>query len=378
MRVLQVITLSEWGGAQKVVYDLTTGLARERFQTEVACAPGGPLVAELREKGIVIHEIAALRRDLSVLQDIKALFALFSLMRRGRYDIVHCHSSKAGLLGRLAARAAGVPRVFFTVHGWGFANRKEYGAVESLLVRAEKAAAGFTSALVCVSRATREEGLRRGIAGPKKYVVIYNGLNPVNREVPDDTLRRETGAAGPLVVTAGRLVPQKQPLVFLRAAARLGSVNPAAGFVLIGDGPLGQECRAFIKTEGLAGRVFMAGFRTDVPGLLTGADLFVLLSAFEGLPLTVMEAMLAGLPVVAYAVGGLAEMVEDGVNGFLLPPGDLDGAVDRISALLDDPRRRKEMGETGREIALARFGREAMVRAYAELYERGLSPAKGR
>jgi len=378
IRVLQVVTLSEWGGAQKVVYDLATGLSRERFVAEAACAPGGPLVAELVRAGIAVHEIAALRRSLSPGRDLLALGELFALMRRGRYDIVHCHSSKAGLLGRLAARAAGVPRIFFTVHGWGFANRVEYGALESFLIRAERRAARLAEALVCVSRATREEGLRWRIAGPEKFVVIYNGLDPVDCGVPDLTLRRETGA-GPgdaVVVTAGRLAPQKQPLVFLEAARRLGSRHPRARFVLIGDGPLGEECRAFIGKGGPADRIYLAGFRPDVPQLLTGADIFVLLSAFEGLPLTVIEAMLAGLPVVAYAVGGLAELVADGATGYLVAPGDLDGAVAKIAALLDDPVRRRAMGAEGRAVALARFTREKMVRAYGELYEAG--PAKGR
>ncbi|HUW65889.1 MAG TPA: glycosyltransferase family 4 protein [Spirochaetia bacterium] len=371
-KVLQVITLSEWGGAQKVVYDLATGLSREQFQTDVACAPGGPLVEKLRSQGIMVHELASLRRNLSPVHDMEALFSLWRLMRRGGYDMVHCHSSKAGLLGRVAARAAGVPRVFFTVHGWGFANRKEYGALESFMIWAEKLAAPLTSALVCVSRATREEGLRRGIAGPAKYVVIYNGLDPVSPSPSGEALRRESGAGSGdlLVVTAGRLAPQKQPLVFLQAAQRIESVRPETRFVMIGDGPLLQECLALIQKEGLAGKALMAGFRTDVPELLSGADLFVLLSAFEGLPLTVIEAMQAGLPVVAYEVGGLAEMVEDGENGFLVAPGDLSGAVEKILALMGDSRRRNEMGASGREIALARFSREAMVQAYEQLYEK--------
>lgn len=371
VKVLQVITLSEWGGAQRVVHELTTGLSPRRFQTEVACAPGGPLVEQLRAQGVVVHEVLSMRRNLSPVDDLKTLFFLWRLMRRGSYDIVHCHSSKAGLLGRVAARAAGVPRVFFTVHGWGFANRKEYGVLEAFLIRAEKWAAKFASTLVCVSKDTRDEGLRRGIAEAMKYVVIYNGLDPIKRNTADDTLRRETGAGpnDPLVVTAGRLAYQKDPLSFLRAAQVIASTGGHARFVLIGDGPMLTDCQAYIEENGLEGTVSLAGYREDVPELLTGADIFVLLSEFEGLPLTVIEAMQAGLPVVAYAVGGLAEMVEDGVNGYLVRPGDLTGAVHKILDLLADPQRLKRMGVRGREMALARFSRESMLRAYEELYE---------
>jgi len=370
-RVLQVVTLSEWGGAQKVVYDLATGLSRERFETEVACAPGGPLADGLRGRGVTVHGIPALRREPAPFSDLKALWDLCRLMRRGRYDIVHCHSSKAGLLGRLAARVAGVRRIFFTVHGWGFENRREFGILPAFLTGAERLAARVTAALVCVSRATWEEGIQRRIASPEKLLVIYNGLDPPP-PAGGEALRR-MARAGPgdlLVVTAGRLAPQKQPLAFLQAAAKIAAVEPRARFVMIGDGPLENACRDFIARAGLEDRVHLAGFHPDVPALLPGADVFVLLSAFEGLPLVVIEAMAAGLPVVAYAVGGLPEQVADGETGFLVEPDDSDGAVERILRLLGDERLREDMGSRGRERARERFGREAMVRAYQDLYER--------
>ncbi|WP_051617982.1 glycosyltransferase family 4 protein [Desulfofundulus thermocisternus] len=372
VRVLQLITLSELGGAQKVLYHLVTGLNRERFEITVACAPGGELVRWLTGcGGVRIVEVPYLCREVSPLKDLAALCCLRRFMSRERFHIVHCHSSKAGILGRLAARLAGVPGIVFTVHGWGI-NDYQSGAVRMLFTLAEKLAGRLSSRVVCVSQADLQKGLEQGLAPPSRLAVIHNGLpEPPLRP---GALRRELGLGEDalLVGMVCRLRAPKDPLFFLETARALLSTGKWSNhlyFVLIGDGPLMAVCREFIARHGLAGKVFLAGGREDAPSLLGDIDVFTLFSLWEGLPLTIIEAMFAAKPVVAAAVGGVGELVVPGETGYLVPPGDTVGAVTALEKLLEDAQLRRRMGEKARRLACERFAVERMVKDYTLLYE---------
>jgi len=345
--VLHIITLSEWGGAQQVCYDIVTNLAdKDEFSVEVACAPGGELVDRLREQGIVVHTIDSLRRAISPLNELKALFTLYRLIRKRRYDIVHCHSTKAGLLGRIAAWLARVPKIYFTVHGWGFYNVGEYGRMQPILVFLEKMAARLTDRIICVSENDRRQGLKRRIASEDKLVVIHNGITWDQPRI-HGILREKIGAGESDIIfgMVGRLAYPKNPLLFLEAAAQVVKAHEQAKFVLIGDGPFYDDCREFIKGNSLEGNAFLLGFREDVRRFLSDMDVFVLSSRFEGLPLTIIEAMFAGLPVVATRVGGVPELVEDGITGFLVPPKDPGALAEALQKLIEDPELRRRMLE---------------------------------
>jgi lipopolysaccharide/colanic/teichoic acid biosynthesis glycosyltransferase/glycosyltransferase involved in cell wall biosynthesis len=377
LRVLHVITLSQWGGAQQVCYDLVTRLDRSKFVCEVSCSPKGELVERLTRKGVVVHEVP-FRRGVAPVNDLKVLVALVRLIRRGRYDIVHCHSTKAGALGRIAAWLARTPYIYFTVHGWGFYNEAEYGYMRPLLVCLERLLARITTSIVCVSEHDRSEGLARRIAPPGKFLVIHNGAANESEERTFE-LRRLVGALESDIVVGmvARLAYQKDPLTYLAAARRVVAEAANVKFVLIGDGPLRPSCESYIRANGLTDKVFILGFRADVRRLLPDLDIFVLSSKFEGLPITVIEAMLAGLPVVATDVGGVGELVRDGQNGFLVPAGSADGLADRVVRLARDATLRSTMGELGRKIARSRFDGAGMVRAYEELYKRAGSQDSG-
>ncbi|MEW5899647.1 MAG: glycosyltransferase family 4 protein [Bacillota bacterium] len=378
LKILQVITLSETGGAQKVLYHLAAGLSPAVFDVTVACAPGGELVRWLRELGWVrVVEVPHLRREISPLRDMAAFFALYRLMQRERFDVVHCHSSKAGIIGRLAAYLAGVRKIIFTVHGWGIT--PEQGRLERFFYTwAERLAGLLSTDVVCVSEADRERGLKEKLAPAAKLKVICNGVPapPAARGDGEDILRAELGLAETdlVVGTVCRLCRQKNPLFFLEVARNLLSASRLRDnlyFVLIGDGPLKRQCEDYIKQHHLRDRVFLAGSREDAACLMAGFDVFCLFSLWEGLPLTVIEAMHGAVPVVAAGVGGVPELVIEGETGFFAPPGDVEKAARIVEGLLAEPDLRRRLGQAGRRLAREKFSLEKMVDRYRSLYLSG-------
>ena len=372
--VLHIITLSSWGGAQQVCHDIATNIDNRMYSTEVACAPGGELVERLREKGIVVHEVNSLGRKISVLRDLRAVFELYRLIRRGGYSVVHCHSSKAGMAGRLAAWLAGTPQRYFTAHGWGFYNVQEYGYMRRLLILSEKLCARISTRVVCVSERVRQDGLKERIAKEGKFVVIRNGLAPDNAShAKRESLRSMIGASDSDTVfgMVARLAYPKDPLLFLGAAKRVREAYPGAKFVLVGDGPLYAECEEFVRSEGLEGSVFLLGFRGDARELLAGLDAFVLCSRFEGLPVTIIEAMLGGLPVIASDVGGVGELVENRRNGLLIRPNNVDELTEAVIEIIKNPSDRVRMGRASYETAMADYTVAKMIEGYQNLYQQG-------
>ncbi len=384
LRLLELITLSDWGGAQACVFALSQGF-RDTFEVTVACAPGGPLVPRLQAEGFRVVEIPSLVRSPYPVADLKTLWWLMRWMRRERFDIVHCHSTKAGLLGRFAARMARVPGVLFTVHGWPFMGWR-HPVVRAAVILAERAAAAISTAIICVSEYDRQLALQMGIGRAGRIYVIQNGIDPL-RWCPDPTashpqaITRDAGVSvattgdgsaafdgGCKVVSVGRLTDQKDPVTLLRAWERIQRPHR---LVLVGDGPLRPRLEAIVR-DGVAGRVTILGARDDVPALLRTADVFVLASRWEGLPLAVIEAMMSGLPVVATAVGGVAEEVVDGETGLLVPPENPEALASALARLLDDPALRRRMGAAGQARAREHFTEERMLKETLEVYGRVL------
>lgn len=375
IKVLLIITLSELGGAQKVVYHIASGLSPEQFEITVACAPGGELVHWLRDqtRKIQVLEIPELQRNVSPLNDLKAFWKLYSLMRKKGFDIVHCHSSKAGILGRLAAWLAGVPKILFTVHGWGI-NEYQSWPVRFFYTWAERLAGAVSSKVVCVSESDFFKGQNLRLVANDKLSVIYNGVPEPQRK--EGALRRELNIKKEDIIigTVARLAPQKDPLFLLEAAGRMikySGSGPGEGrlyFVLIGDGPLRAKCEEFVNSKGLNGRVFLLGAREEAAELVQDFDVFVLFSRWEGLPLTIIEAMLAGVPVVANAVGGVGELVEHQKTGYLINKLDVNEAEKALWDLVFDRDKRLSMGEAGQQRAVQLFDIHEMVEKYRELY----------
>jgi glycosyltransferase involved in cell wall biosynthesis/GT2 family glycosyltransferase len=380
-RVLELVTLSEWGGAQACVFALARGL-RAAYEVTVACAPGGPLVSRLRAEGIAVVEIPTLVRTPRPLADLRTLWWLVGWMRRERFDLVHCHSTKAGLLGRFAAWMAGVPAILFTVHGWPFAGWW-HPVQRAVVALAERVAARLSTAMICVCEHDHRVALQMRIAPPDRLVVIPNGVDPAPFLPADDGVaggrdaRADAEADPPdhalIAVAVGRLTEQKDPATLLDAWRR---VRGPHRLLLVGDGPMRPALEARCRAEGLDGRVVIAGPRDDVAAILRRADVFVLASRWEGLPLAIIEAMMSGLPIVATTVGGVPEAVAEGETGLLVPPQEPGALARALERLLGDAALRRRMGAAGRQRALREYVVDRMLRQTAALYARVLEGAR--
>ena len=371
LRVLTVITRLELGGAQRVALHTASNLDRDVFEAGLAWGPGDVLDDEARALDDVEQfEISDLVRPVAPISDLRALASLRRTIRRFRPHVVHTHSSKAGVLGRLAARLERVPSVVHTVHGFGFTPLQS-PVKQKLFFSAEKIAARWTDHFVAVSRVNRDRGIELGLWKPDQVSVIRAGVDLDRFRAPGDgrETRRQLGVPdGVSVVTQiGNFKPQKAPLDFIEAAARIVERFPEVCFVMVGDGPLRGEAQTRAAELGIADRVIFCGWWNDVPGLLAATSVSVLSSHHEGLPCSVVESLAAGVPVVATAVDGTPEVIRPGVNGELVAPGDPGGLAAAVLAILDDDERRRSMAAAAAD-GLEDFGRDHMVRQLEELY----------
>jgi glycosyltransferase involved in cell wall biosynthesis len=363
--LLILITLAEAGGAQTSVSLLLPGLTGE-FDVTVAAQGSGPLRDAARAAGVSFVQLEHMRRAISPWQDALALIELVRLCRRLRPEIVHAHSSKAGALGRLAAALARVPVRVFTVHGWSFA---AYGGLPGrLYLWVERRLRRLTTAVVCVAEASRDVGIAAGTCPAERTLVIHNAVD-VAAFGASEQLR-----GTPQVVSIGRFAFPKDFATLVEALAATRADYRAA---FVGEGPLLPEIAAVIRERGLAERIDLLGSRSDVPAVLASADIFVLSSRSEGFPISVLEGMAAGLPVVATDVGGVSESVVDGETGLLVPPDDPGALAAALDRLLTDRALRLRLGAAGRERARRHFDLAGFRRAHVELYLRELERRVG-
>jgi glycosyltransferase involved in cell wall biosynthesis len=383
LRVLNVITRMIVGGAQETALLSSALLDRDRFPSEILTGAEtgseGELHTEALVRHVVIHVEPNLVRRFDLARDVIAVLKLARFMRRGRYDIVHTHSSKAGVLGRLAARLAGVRVVVHTVHGWAFVPGLRR-SLFLLYLALERLCARLSDRIIVVAETDREEGLALKIGLPAQYQLIRSGIEiEAYRDVALERVvaRARLGLPGAAFVvgSVARLSPQKAPLDLVMAFERVARAKEMAHLVLVGDGPLRGEVESAVERLGLMGRVHLLGLRRDVPELLRAFDVFALASRWEGLPRVFSQAMAAGLPIVATRVDGASDAITPGENGWLVEVGDAAALADRLLALAQDPAARQRMGEGGRR-RTDEFSARLMVEQLAELYE-GLAAQKG-
>ena len=343
-------------GVPRHVLDLVEGLEGSGWDVAVACPPGATLWKALAATpGVTLHPLAAARRPSPA--DARSLIRLRRLVRS--VDVVHAHSAKAGFVARLAAASAGrASRTIFTPHAWSF---WAAGGAEATLYRSlERAAARWCRYIVAVSEHERDAGLAAGVGRPEQYRVIPNGVDVQRFAEPREPVPG-------LVLSLGRLAPQKRPDIALRAFALARARVASAELQLASDGPLRGELVRLVRELGLEGRVRFLGYRDDVPALLARAACLVVASDYEAGPLTVLEAMAAGVPVVATRAGGTPEALGD--TGILVEPGDVEALAAGIERLLSDPAEAARLGEAARRRVRERFTREAAVAATVALYE---------
>jgi glycosyltransferase involved in cell wall biosynthesis len=313
-------------------------------------------------------------------RDATALAALYGLMRRERPHIVHTHTAKAGFLGRVAARLAGVPVVVHTYHGHVL--RGYYRPATTMLLRAmERTLAARTDGIIAVSDRVKQDLVDYRVAAADKITVMHLGfeLQPfLDSSTHRGSLRRELGLrnGAKLVGIVGRIFPIKNHRLFVEAAARVSAAVPAARFLVVGDGALRSQIEDQARQLGLADRVIFTGWRRDLPRVYADLDVLVVSSDNEGTPVSVIEAMASARPVVGTRVGGLPDLVREGRDGHLVPPGDADELAGAIIRLLRDDEAAQRMGQAGRDAVRQRFGISRLL-AEMEGFYRRLLAAKG-
>ena len=377
IRVLHVITRLIVGGAQENTMYTAAMLDKGRFEVDVVSGEQtgseGSLIEEVVQHGVPLTLMPQLVRQVSPSNDLRALWNLYHLMRSHRYSIVHTHSSKAGILGRLAARLAGVPVIIHTVHGWSF-HEHMTPRTRRMYVLLEKLAASLTDAMIVVTRQDIQKGLREGIGKEERYHLIRSAipLEEFDPQLVDRAeVRKELGLPLDALVLGniGRFSPQKNPLEWIRVAAKVAKKQPGARFLLVGDGPLRSQVEAALLEADLSEKTVLTGLRRDVPRMLAAMDVFLLTSLWEGLPRVIPQAMAMGIPVVANRADGTADAIQPGKTGYLCEPGHLDEMAAFCVTLLHDPLSRREMGARGQVHSRLEFDLRMMVKQIEGLYE---------
>ncbi len=377
VQVVHIITKLELGGAQQNTLFTIAHLDRERFRPYLITNSDGLLVSEaLALKGVKTFLLPGLIRKINPLIDMKALFKIKGIVqdlkKRDAALIVHTHSSKAGILGRWAARLAGADIIIHTIHGFGFHDYQS-SLIRKLIIFIEKMTAMITDKFIAVSEANMAKGADVGIFPVQKATLIRSGIELeefTGVRVSKESKKKELGVDPtlPLVTMIGCLKPQKAPLDYLEVA-QLVLEKKDVHFILVGDGVLREKMEKRMDALDLGARFKLLGWRKDIPEILAATDIFALTSLWEGLPRVLPQAMAMGIPIVATNVDGTPEAVTNGVNGFLAEPRDVRGMAEKILYLLAHREEARGLGERGRE-RVGEFDIWRMVKDQEELYLR--------
>lgn len=381
IRIAHVITRLILGGAQENT--LYTAIEQHRHPAfDVTLVVGsddgreGSLRNEARAAGVHVVDIPSMVRPISPAADVRTLWSLYRLFKQGRFDIVHTHSSKAGILGRSAARLAGVPIVVHTLHSLVF-HEYESRWRNAIYIALKRACAPMADMLISVNSKTAEGALARGIGRPDQHVTIYSGMHldsflDMRDHLPVAAAKARLGlsAATPTVGKVARLFPLKGHEHFFTAAREIASRRPDVHFLLVGDGPLRTELEGRARALGLDDRTHFIGRvpPDEVPACIQAMDVVVHTSLREGIARVLPQAGAVGKPVVTFALDGAPEVVRDGVSGYLVPPLDDMMLAARVLELLADETLRERFGEAGRHAAADNFRIEYMVERINQVY----------
>ena len=364
MRIVYVITRADAvGGASIHVRDLARAMIARGAKVTVLLGGHGPVTEQLAAAGVPFRSLLYLGRRIHPVNDVRAVAEVVSTLQDLRPNLVSTHTAKAGWIGRAAARCLSIPALY-TPHGWSIGQRisPQLGSVFAL---AEKAAAKWSTAIICVCEQEKRLALAKGIAPAGKLLVVHNGVRDV-----EPSLLACAERSPVRLCSIARFSSPKDHRTLLAALARL-ETEPWE-LDLVGDGPLLSERRRQAEMLGLAARVQFHGYLTDPAPVLSRAQIFVLSSRSEAFPRSVLEAMRAGLPVVASDVGGVGEAVTNGVNGLLVRGRNPAALAAALAGLFANPSLRQRMGGLGRAAYESRFRLDRMVDRTADIYARVL------
>jgi glycosyltransferase involved in cell wall biosynthesis len=350
------------------------GSVERGHDVALLCGSEGPLCDEVRESGIAIHIVPQLGQDLHAFKDSIAVPVLARLMRQQRFDLVHTHNSKAGFVGRLSARLAGIPLVIHTVHGFAF-HDAESPVRRALFKRLERLAAGWCDGMIFISPPLQEWAASERIGLDVPRAVIYSGIDiEAFRSGERSSVRREFGVGDDQLAVGiiSKLWEGKGHAVLFRAWKNLldrdgKGIKPV--LLVVGAGPLDLELRQLASELQIADSVIFTGFRTDIPNIASALDFAVLPSKFEGMGRVVLEAMACGKPVIASRVGGIPDLVKDRINGILVPPDDPAALEAAMAELVFNADLRKALSEGASRSVLREHSAPAMVEQIHAFYD---------
>jgi glycosyltransferase involved in cell wall biosynthesis len=375
-RILHVITRLDKGGSAENTLLTAAGNCAHGHHVEIICGvsdiPPSENEEMIRQKGIAITRLNCLVREIAPLKDVMALLQLYRYMKKHPCDVLHSHTSKAGIVGRLAGMLAGVQCIVHTPHGHIF-----YGYfspfVTRLLVAVERFVTNRTSALITLTKKERDDYLERKIGTPETIVPILSGidLQPfLQNDFDKASVRKELGLPidGYIAGTIARLVSVKNHELIISAAKRIAADLPKLMFVFVGDGDLHEKLVADIQRSGLSDRFVLLGWRSDTPRLLKAFDLFIMCSHNEGMGRAFVEAQASGLPVIGSRVGGVSEVLREGITGYLVAPNDSVALAQFITMMYNKQDDREGVTQACRDWVNPRFGKEVMVDAIEAVY----------
>jgi glycosyltransferase involved in cell wall biosynthesis len=369
MKSLHILCGSSWGGGPAIVLAITKALIQRG--DEVWVVTGHPEQTQrFRAAGARVVELGNWYYEIHP-RDVLAFAELYELCRRQRFDLVVTHTSKGGFIGRLAAKFAGSRHIVHHAHGFAF-RETQARSTRRFYILLERLAACACNVILSVSEDHRRDAIRERVAPAGKIVTILNGIEVDSfRCAPLKEARQRLGVGEkcPVIGIASRLAPKKGMEDLIQAFWLMHAFHPTARLVILGEGPSEMELRRQAQSTGVADRIHFAGFRRDIPELLTAFDIIVQPSISEGLSLAILEGMAAGKPVVACDIPGNREIITSGLNGILVPPADPPALAKAFGYLLENPEQARKLGEAAHADCRMRFSQERMIVETLRVYD---------
>ncbi|OAO76721.1 glycosyltransferase family 4 protein [Anoxybacillus flavithermus] len=317
----------------------------------------------LKQKGIYLYELKELDREISLKKDSKALIKIIKIINSINPDIVHCHSSKAGALGRAAAYLCGVKNIIYTPHAYMAQSPNLSHKKMKFYVGLEKLFSKITKVTINVSEGERQFALQNGIVTTNNSTVIYNGISIKDKY---KKIRKNNRI---IIGTVARLSEQKDPITFYNIAKNIVSKYDSVDFRYVGDGPFYEILKNKIEKDNLQKRIQLVGFKNNISDELAEFDIFITTSLYEGMPYALIEALSEGLPIVGTNVTGNNEIIFENINGYLFNIKDVNGAVQILEFLINNPEKIKSLGEQSYKIYIEKFTIEKMIEKLEKTYE---------
>ncbi|WP_372520579.1 glycosyltransferase family 4 protein [Candidatus Ruminimicrobiellum ovillum] len=370
IKVAVIITKLELGGAQKVAISVCEKIDKTKFEPFLICGCGGILDEETKNKIRVIF-VKDLVREINPVKDLKSLFSIYKILKQEKPGIVHTHSSKAGIIGRFAARMCGIKNIIHTIHGFSFNDTQSF-LKKNLFIFLEKIGAKISKYLIPVSVENTTKGLQNNIGKKEQYHYIRLGIDIENFKNFKDkpSLKKELNIDEKdfLVTTIGPFKPQKNLPDFIKIAKDISENHKNFKFVIVGDGTLRKSFEQLIKEYNISDKIFLLGWRRDISNILNSSDFFVMTSLWEGLPISTIEAMCCGLSPVVNDVDGQREIIKNDFNGFLVKPYDIKTTEEKILLLAHNKQLKNTLSINAKNSIDYTFSIDYMIKKHEELY----------